>query len=481
MYGAVTVTDLDLWVCRMEHDDSSVAARTWSVDVALRKVGSEVILIERTLCISLTTCVELVPLNVPRVIRDVIARVGLNDVIPISGKPWRLETVAELDTLEQFLASAARTLPVVMLTEPEPQGTRTYKVARFVLDPITAAKDLEGLAHVVVMPRGLGFDWTRKVGRPWSAFNGAIRTYRPGLNFANDDAYRHPLAKLDEIVLWEYQGVLSSKKLLGEEAFQAFLKEKAFHTVASRPLRQEETLFYRYAKARALSEAAAQQVGRAGVEEELKLEIDELRKQLDEERGEKDYVYNYSAELEESVQRLEKERFSLRAQLDILRSGLGQEARKQVPIPESLEDLEDWQNNVAGQLWIAPKAIGAAGKSEFKNPTLVYEAILLLANEYRQMRINGGQEYKTSYQEGLMRLKLTEARSISESRVGEQGDEYYVNHPFQPGKRILLEEHLRRGSDRDPRNTLRIYFAWEPQEQLVVVGWLPSHLTTRNT
>ena len=97
------------------------------------------------------------------------------------------------------------------------------------------------------------------------------------------------------------------------------------------------------------------------------------------------------------------------------------------------------------------------------------------------MRIHGGDEYRQAYDQGLQRLKLNQARSISESRVGEQGDEYYVNHPFQPNKKVFLDEHLRRGNDRDQRHTLRIYFAWEQQEQVVIVGWLPGHLTTRQT
>jgi molecular chaperone GrpE (heat shock protein) len=106
-------------------------------------------------------------------------------------------------------------------------------------------------------------------------------------------------------------------KLHGERAFQAFLREKMFQTITSRLLRQEDTLFYRYAKVRSLSATTAVNSGSSALEEELRLEVTELRKQLDEERGEKDYVYNYSAELEETVQRVEKERFSLRAQLEI--------------------------------------------------------------------------------------------------------------------------------------------------------------------
>jgi hypothetical protein len=482
MYAAITVEDLDVWTCRMEHDDPRVPARTWSVDLALRKVGSEVILVVRTLCVSPAACVEPVPLTVPRVVRDVVATVGLNDVLPISAKPWKLKASDDLETLELLLSDSARSLPVVLLTETDPESMGgTFKVDRFVLDPTVVAADLIGLAHVVVMPRDLGFEWTDRMGKPWSAFNGAVRTYRAGLSFSNDDPYRHPLAKLDDIVLWEYQENFSSQTLRGEPAFQKFLKDKLFQANTSKPLKQEDTLLYRYAKVRSLSLVTARQTGSSTAEQELRVEIEELRKQLEEERGEKDYVYSYSAELEESVQRLEKERFSLRTQLEQLRTGFGQEARKQIPLPETLEQLEDWQEHVAGQLWIAPKAIGAASKSEFGEGKLVYEGLLLLANEYRQMRIHGGQERQKAYNDGLKRLKLTEARSISESRVGEQGQEYYVNHPFQPSKRVFLEDHLRRGNDRDPRNTLRIYFAWESQEQLVIVGWLPSHLTTRNS
>ena len=482
LYAGITLPELDLWTCRIEHDDSAVAARTWSVDLALRRVGKEVILVQRTLCTSPVSCIEPVPLTVPRIVLDLVKSPGLKDVIAISGKPSLLATSDDLDLLHLLLQDSARLLPVIMLTEAdEIAKDRTYRVKRFVLDPAELAKDLTALAHVVVMPRELGFEWTRRVGRAWTAFNGAVRTFRPGLNFNSDDPYRHPLAKLDDIVLWEYNGVLSHQKLLGEAGFQAFLKEKAFQTVSSRPLRQEDTLFYRYAKIRNLSNETAGRAASNELEEELRVEIAELQKQVEQERNENNYLFSYAAELEENAQRMEKERFNLRAQLELLRGSLGQAARVQIPIPQLLEDMGEWQEHVAGQLWIAPKAISAARKSDFKQPPLVYESLLLLANEYRQMRIHGGDEYVKAYRDGLKRLKLDQARSISESRVGEQGDEYYVNHPYQPNRKVFLDEHLRRGNDRDQRNTLRIYFAWEQQEQVVIVGWLPGHLTTRQS
>ncbi len=48
-------------------------------------------------------------------------------------------------------------------------------------------------------------------------------------------------------------------------------------------------------------------------------------------------------------------------------------------------------------------------------------------------------------------------------------------------KKKLLEHHLCKGSDRDERFCLRIYFFWDEKLKRVVIGWLPGHLDTRST
>jgi hypothetical protein len=45
----------------------------------------------------------------------------------------------------------------------------------------------------------------------------------------------------------------------------------------------------------------------------------------------------------------------------------------------------------------------------------------------------------------------------------------------------MLEFHLKKGSDRDERFSLRIYFFWDGDSKRVVVGSLPGHLDTRST
>lgn len=479
LYAGMDLADLALWTCRLEHQDNKVAARTWTVDLTLQRKGTSVILLERTLCTSPSDCGELAPLTVPRIIRDLAGQVGLKDALQISDNSWSLRDSNDLELLQLALEDSQRTLPVVILTQTEPRG-RDQAGSYFPLDPSKMASSLFGLAHVVAMPHQLGFEWTNRIGKSWSVFNGAVRTYRPRLDFSKDDPYRHPLVRLNDIVLWEYEGVLAPQKVSGGDAFQLLLREKLFHEVASRPFRHDETPFYPYAKMQALSTKAADG-NTASLLEALTLERDELKKQVEEERGEKNSVWDELAKQEEAVQALEKERHKLRAQLESFRAGLGKEVRTNIPIPRSLEALDEWQANVGGQLVLTSKAVRHAAKSDFRDPKLVYESLLLLAIEYRQMRIVGGDELRLAYENGLKSLKLTESRSISEARKGEQGEEYYVNHPLNPSRRIFLEDHLRKGNDRDQRNTLRIYFTWDHQEQLVVVGWLPSHLDTRNS
>jgi len=70
---------------------------------------------------------------------------------------------------------------------------------------------------------------------------------------------------------------------------------------------------------------------------------------------------------------------------------------------------------------------------------------------------------------------------MTDVAVGEYEDEYFVPYPVGSGLKRKLEFHLRRGNSRDERQCLGIYFFWDEQARLVVVGSLPAHLRTRAT
>lgn len=143
--------------------------------------------------------------------------------------------------------------------------------------------------------------------------------------------------------------------------------------------------------------------------------------------------------------------------------------------------LQDWVNrHLVGRLVLHARALRAVRNAVYEDVALVYQGLLLLANEYRNQclgRDGANGTFRTKYES----FGLSFSRSISKERAGEQGDEYFVHFPTASSRKRFLEWHLRKGVTRDDRHCLGIYFFWDDDTQQVVVGWLPSHLDIRMT
>ena len=152
--------------------------------------------------------------------------------------------------------------------------------------------------------------------------------------------------------------------------------------------------------------------------------------------------------------------------------------------PADLQGIEGWCCNEAAlrdRVLVMPRAINEARASSFGDAALVYKSLKILASQNWDLRVYGGPDRKRAWHVALESLGLTVAPSISKSRAGEQGDEYYVSYPAGSPLKRFLEQHLKKGNDRDPHLCFRLYFFWDKKKRLVVVGWLPSHLDTRAT
>jgi hypothetical protein len=195
----------------------------------------------------------------------------------------------------------------------------------------------------------------------------------------------------------------------------------------------------------------------------------------------KSLVASYKLQIEQE----KRENFMLRQQGDGLRFALkaksGNNTEAALVIPDNYEDMPEWvEKNLVGRLILHPRAIHHLNKAQFQDIQLVYQALILLANSYRNMRL-GIKGAKEEWEAELAQLKLEYGFSISSFQVGKQGDQYYVTYPLNEQKMRFLEYHLRKGIVKDDRFCLAIYFFWDEQEKKVVVGWLPSHLDNRLT
>ena len=209
----------------------------------------------------------------------------------------------------------------------------------------------------------------------------------------------------------------------------------------------------------------------------LKTQIADLKKEMDQ----------YVEQIEEAEQERDKardENAGLRYQLKELRAKLFEETGEamdaSIPLVDDYEDMPQWATNyLAGRLVLHPRAQRGLKDAQFSDPALVCQALLLLANEYRDMRL--GTLSQSNYREALERLGLEDRASITKSRAGEEGDAYFIRYPTPSSSRQFLHSHLRKGTSRDERNCLAIYFFWDKDLGQVVVGWLPSHLDNRLT
>lgn len=159
------------------------------------------------------------------------------------------------------------------------------------------------------------------------------------------------------------------------------------------------------------------------------------------------------------------------------------DAKRQAP--DNLDVLPQWvAQHHRDKIVLHPRAVNSAKKSRYEDIALVYSSIDLLGVEYWNMRTSTTQnatKHRERWETKLKELEVEFSPAISDSRAGEQGDEYKVIYPLGTDQKRLLEHHLCKGSDREERFCLRIYFFWDEDAKKVVIGWLPSHLDTRGT
>ncbi len=465
-----------VWAAKIEHPDNTpegrVFARMWSVEVLLVQAGSEVVLSIRTAIHSDGR--DQPPLSVPRFLREISAQIGLTDAgLPVAVTPYRVDTDERLGIFWRHLHAHARNQPVFVLTPEIGSGA-------YALNPDALASALVGVAHVVTFSVEQNQAWMRLAGREWVAFKGSVRTFKPDFDPTTQGLFRHPLATLDTVRNFR-DGEAS-----GADAFGPFIARTLFAISVGTPkARQCWTSFADIQNQRFTQEAAR---ARATRDEQsvIKLyeeEVSRLKQQLNQAEVDANEYCAIADERKEIAEAAEANAYFLRAENDRLRALLtqrGTDPDAQVPIPDFYDDLPDWCDKyLAGRLVLLPRAARAVGRAPFEHPSLVFRALQLLADKYRKMRL--GVVERAAYESALRNLELSESFSISSERVGEQGDEYYVFYPAGSARRRLLEMHLRKGTSHDPRHALRIYFFWDDETSQVVVGWLTSHLDTRQT
>lgn len=155
--------------------------------------------------------------------------------------------------------------------------------------------------------------------------------------------------------------------------------------------------------------------------------------------------------------------------------------QEKIVFPDTLDEIEEWCNQYLPQkLALSGKAKRAIKDSQFEDIGLIYNALLVYANEYREMRMrdSGDAEIRNKYFKRLEGLGLEDCGiPISETRRGERENVYSFEYE---GQTYPMEHHIGRGGGNfDPRHCLRIYSYWDTESNRVLIGSLPEHLDLR--
>lgn len=485
---ASSVAPEGIWAGRLYHPDEpfrGVAAtpgRTWIVDVALKEVDAGVLLGLRITCASSRFSTQPIALTRPGVVSKLSKQFTLMDLRRIEAAPWTLASEEDLLAFHALVTSPDRGLPVILLTQPD-QRDFEVSVAPYLLDGNTLARRLLGLAYVVQMPGYISHAWTGLVGKAWSAFRGAVRTYLPSVDLSQGSPGEHPLALPRRILLWAQDG------LTAERAFEQFLVERTAQDNAFRRVNWAGFLNLEDVKSlqlERLRQASDEKSDWLGIYKSELLAKDAKITQLERERED---ALDLAGDFEKQFRAFEEENDKLRHRIDAIQQQLaeklGEDPDELAALPESYDSLVSWtESTLAGRLLLHPRAKNAIKNARYEDISLVANSLLLLGREYRNMKLGLGPdgEGKALFDERLEGLHLKCSGSISKEHAGEEGDTYFVEYPQGSGRKHFLELHLRnQGSTRQPERCLAVYFFWHPETRQVIVGWLPSHLDNRIT
>ena len=154
---------------------------------------------------------------VPGIVRGLARSPGLADYgWRLAATPWVIQTEEGVEGLIHLIGSGERTRPVFAIG----LGPRETNPESAPLDLWDLAHRTVGLAHVAVLTGPMTYALTDRVGRKYSVFGNAVRTYRPGC-ILGDGAEEHPMALPETVRRWRSGGPHEFAVFLTREAARA--------------------------------------------------------------------------------------------------------------------------------------------------------------------------------------------------------------------------------------------------------------------
>jgi hypothetical protein len=388
--------------------------------------------------------------NRPAIVTDVLTMFPGKGMLPLTGKPMACGAGAEVKLLIDLLTLETRHLPVVFVSRTNEGAVLT--------DTKKLADHLAGLAYVI---EATSPEVSDAIGRTLpgklNCFNGGVRIYWPGFD-KNSSPFHHPL--------W-----IKSRILELNERYPARLGSEILNRIASvttftaPPSFVPWTQLLDWQRSQAIEHAKASN------------KPDELLTLLEQEN------LSFSAQVRQLQAELElksQETAKYKAQADTFRTAL--QTRESIPVDEVLEAsidsvsdaLEIIEVEHADRLAFCWNSNSEADSSPFENPQSVLLALRWLATIYHDSRtgVKECPDRETSVRDAVPGWTYEPHQSKMTMNHRKHRAWYHTTHE---GTEFSLPEHLKCGSTKDGRHSIRIAFNWDDKSKKVVLGYLGQH------
>jgi len=185
-------------------------------------------------------------------------------------------------------------------------------------------------------------------------------------------------------------------------------------------------------------------------------------------------------EHEIELEEMKDEMRRLRAALDAERAASVARGVERRPYPQHMSEVREWFDaTLSGRVHIVSKAWKSMRKSSNEYPPHAVErmckALELLAGPGLDMHC-GDPETKRLWTEGLAELRLDQSYDNTSTSGPVGKSERTITYQSE---KLFMNRHLRGSeSGHNDRDLLRIYYVHHSETNQIVVGHLPSHLTT---
>lgn len=447
----------NFWAMRLDKLDGEVAGRIWRTEVSIghdekaAMVGVRLTVIDTSKSVPIWT-------SIPRVVNDLIESPGIKDYgIQLTVNPASVSTQDSVNELVKLLINPERTRPVVVVASG--CGVTSVEVAEM-------ASRLAGIVHVYVATDNAIEILNGRLGNDFAISLRGLRTFLPKFNPKTDEISEHPPATTEWIMrrfgsfgkfVWMLLGRFALRTVSGP------------HVESGMPSVDEVEA----AEAEARLVELAKQGERSEREKLLEQQVARLERAVKEKIQEYDYAARCVAEAEDERNRYRAQVYAAQQRVTKLEEKIGGDAVK-VDTPDNFDHLNEWVlEHFPGRLQLLGRALRAAKKSSYEDKPLVYRCLAKLGRDYVDARRSGLPV------DGIFEsLGVHLERTGSRSHLSQWQEEYFFSLRAQSE---FLEWHITKGKDHNENTTLRIYFYYDEEDGVAIVGHLTSHLTNEAT